>query len=417
MNIGQKSRRIAAIGILPLLAILVYPASSNASSPLVVPGSTVSFGVLAATTITNTGATTIGGTAGGNIGIAPGTAFTGAATVTTTGTIHLADAAATAAQTDLASAYANAATPTPVLLTSADLAGQVITPGVYSSSAGTFANSGALTLDAKGDANAVFVFQTASNLTTANGSIVTLVNGAQASNVYWKVGGAATLGASSNFVGNIYALNSITAETGAKIQGQLLSRTGAVNLNANTITNTAYVAPVIPGTLIIIKKVVNTYGGTAVASDFMIHVTQFGSEVAGSPVAGADGTGTTYTLAPGVYLISEGSHDGYYGTFGSTDPAIVSSLKDGLVTVVSGQVATVIRTNYQIAPAYVPTAEPTANPVPTTPPTTSTPTTTTQTGGTLPKTGSPWYNLLAIAAGLMLLGGVGLKTKKYLGNE
>ena len=335
-------------------------------------------------------------------------------TVTASGTIHIADPVAAAAQADLASAYADAGTPTPTVLTSADLAAQVITPGVYSSNAGTFANSGAFTLDAKGDANAVFVFQTASTLTTAASSTMTLVNGAQASNVYWRVGGAATLGANSTFVGNLYALNSITANSGAKVQGQLLSRTGAVNLNANTITNTAFVAPVIPGTLIVIKKVVNTYGGTAVASDFMIHVTQFGSEVAGSPVAGADGTGTTYTLVPGTYLISEGSHDGYYGTFGSTDPAIVSSLKDGLVTVVSGQVVTVIRTNYQVAPAYVPTATPTPSPVPTTPASTGTPTTTTQSGGTLPKTGSPWYNLLAIAAGLILLGGVGFKTKKVL---
>ena len=410
----QKSRRIVAIGILPLLAILIYPASSSASSPLIVPGSTVSFGVLAATTITNTGATTVGGTAGGNIGLSPGTAFMDSSTVTASGTIHIADPVAAAAQADLASAYADAGTPTPTVLTSADLAAQVITPGVYSSNAGTFANSGAFTLDAKGDANAVFVFQTASTLTTAASSTMTLVNGAQASNVYWRVGGAATLGANSTFVGNLYALNSITANSGAKVQGQLLSRTGAVNLNANTITNTAFVAPVIPGTLIVIKKVVNTYGGTAVASDFMIHVTQFGSEVAGSPVAGADGTGTTYTLVPGTYLISEGSHDGYYGTFGSTDPAIVSSLKDGLVTVVSGQVVTVIRTNYQVAPAYVPTATPTPSPVPTTPASTGTPTTTTQSGGTLPKTGSPWYNLLAIAAGLILLGGVGFKTKKVL---
>jgi len=350
--------------------------------------------------------------------LAPGSAFTGSATVTASGVQHIADATATTAQTDLATANKAVAAPTPTVRASAELASAVVTPGTYSTGSGTFANSGALTLDAQGDANVVFIFQAASTLITSAGSTMTLVNGAQACNVYWNVGSSATLGTNSTFVGHVYAMTSITANTGASVQGQLLARTGAVNLNANTITNSACATatptptatPVVPGTLIVIKHVVNTYGGTAVASDFTIHVKQYGTEVAGSPAVGADGAGHSYILAPGTYLVSETHVDGYYGTFANTDPALGGNITaDGLITITSGQVATIVRTNYEVAPAYVATPGPSASPIPATPPTPVT-----ETGGQLPKTGSPWYNLLALAGGLILLGGVGFGTKKAL---
>ncbi len=412
MKKGQKARFLTAIGILPLLAIFLAPSVSSAAGPTISQGTTTSFGVLAATTITNTGSTNVSGTAGGNIGLSPALSFPDSATVTASGTKHLGDATAAAAQADLTTAYTAVAAQTPTVLASANLAGQTITPGTYSATA-PFTNTGALSLDAKGDGNAVFIFQTASPLTTSTGSTMTLLNGAQASNVYWQVANSATLGANSTFIGHLYALNSITANSGAKVQGQLLSRLGGVALNGNTIDNVAYVAPVIPGTLVVVKKVVNPYGGTAVASDFMIHVTHNGSDVPGSPVAGASGAGVSFTLPPGDYLVSEDHMDGYYGSFGSGDPAAGNSVSTGLVTVVSGQTTTIVRTNYQVAPAYVPTPAPTTSPIP---PSSSsgTPTPTTQSGGTLPKTGSPWYNLLVLGGGLILLGGIGLGTRKAL---
>ncbi len=416
MRKANKFKVYTAIALLPLLAIFVSPASSVAAVPTINQGTTTAFGVLAATTITNTGPTTISGTAGGDIGLAPGTSFTGSTTVTASGVQHIADTAATTAQTDLVTAFNDVSAPTPTVLASSELASKVITPGTYSTGDGTFANSGALTLDAQGDANAVFIFQASTTLITSVGSTMTLINGAQACHVFWKVGSSATLGANSTFVGHIYALTSITANTGATIQGQLLARNGAVNLNANTIANSAcvtptpVVTPIANATLNVVKHVVNTYGGTAVASDFMIHVTHNGSEVTGSPSVGVDGVGHAYTLAPGTYLVSETHVDGYYGTFASTDPALGGLITaDGLITVVAGQSATIVRTNYQVAPAYVPVPAPVTNPAPATPPTPVT-----ETGGKLPKTGSPWFNLLALAAGLVLLGGVGFGTKKAL---
>lgn len=73
---------------------------------------------------------------------------------------------------------------------------------------------------------------------------MTLANGAQACNVYWRVGSSATIGVNSTFVGHVYALTSITANTGATIDGQLLARNGAVTLDTNTIRNNACVAAV-----------------------------------------------------------------------------------------------------------------------------------------------------------------------------
>ena len=78
---------------------------------------------------------------------------------------------------------------------------------------------------------------------TSSGSTMTLINGAQACNIYWQVGSSATLGTNSTFAGLIYALTSITATTGATVYGQLLARNGAVTLDNNTIVNDACITP------------------------------------------------------------------------------------------------------------------------------------------------------------------------------
>ena len=103
-------------------------------------------------------------------------------------------------------------------------------PGVYcfSSSAQL---TGALTLDAKGDSSAVWVFQMGSTLTTASNSSVVLTNGANACNVFWQVGSSATLGSKTLFVGNIFALTSITLITEAEVFGRVLARNGAVKMD------------------------------------------------------------------------------------------------------------------------------------------------------------------------------------------
>ena len=118
-----------------------------------------------------------------------------------------------------------------------DLAGQEFSPGVYTASSSLLLSSGSVTLNAEGNPNAVFIFQVGSTLITESNTSVSLVDGAQACNVFWQVGSSATLGSGTRFVGTIMASASITANTGATIHGRLLARTAAVTLEDNTITD------------------------------------------------------------------------------------------------------------------------------------------------------------------------------------
>jgi hypothetical protein len=190
-------------------------------------GTAASFAVLAGQTVTNTGPSVIAG----GIGLSPGSAVTGFPPGTVNGTIHTADAVALQAQTDLTAAYNDAAGRAASATVGAELGGQKLVSGVYTG--GTLGLTGTLTLDAQGDPNAVFVFQSASTLITASSSRVMMINGGNACNVFWQVTSSATLGTSSVFVGTVLALTSVTATTGAVIYGRLLARNGAVTLDSN----------------------------------------------------------------------------------------------------------------------------------------------------------------------------------------
>ncbi len=196
-------------------------------------GSAANYGVLAGSTVTNTGASVITG----NVGVSAGTAITGFPPgIILGGTQHSNDASAAQAQVDMFTAFTaiNAEGAT-LALTGQDLGGLTLTPGVYffSSSAQL---TGALTLNALGNANSRFDFIIGSTLTTASGSSVILENGASGSNVFWAVGSSATLGTTTSFQGNVLAFASITANTGATDPcGRLLAHTGAVTLDSNTI--------------------------------------------------------------------------------------------------------------------------------------------------------------------------------------
>ena len=196
-------------------------------------GETKNFAILAGSTITNTGSTVVYG----DIGLFPGTSFTGSANIVLDGKIYLTDTDASKAKDALVSAYNDAAGRTPVTIIATELGGQTLLPGVYASESGTFEITGKLILDAKGDKDAIFVFQIASTLVSASNSDVELINAANSCSVYWQVGSSATLGVDSNLTGRIYASESITLNNGAKVTGQLLAMTGAVTLDKNVISN------------------------------------------------------------------------------------------------------------------------------------------------------------------------------------
>jgi hypothetical protein len=189
------------------------------------------FAVLAATTITNTGATTILG----DIGVSPGTSITGFPPGTLSGVIHSGDFVSAAGQQttqllfNALQAYPSNAT------VSGDIGGQTFTPGVYTSTS-TLGITGVLTLDAGGNPNAVFIFQLGSALSTAaTNSTVVMTNGGNPGNVFWVCGSAATIGTGTTFIGTIVAQSSITVGSTAAVSGRLLALTGAVTLDDNSI--------------------------------------------------------------------------------------------------------------------------------------------------------------------------------------
>ncbi len=229
---------------LPALAALVASAcastkSENAESTQsslgVAPplGTAASFTVLGGTTVTNIGATVIGG----NLGVNPGLAITGFPPgIVVNGAVHAGDAVALQAQSDVTAAYGVlAGEACSVDLTGKDLGGLTLVPGVYcfSSSAQL---TGALVLDAQGNADAVFVFKTASTLTTASNASVHVINGGNDCAVFWQIGSSAVLGTGTDFAGSVLALTSISVATGAKVSGRVLARNGAVTMDTNAIS-------------------------------------------------------------------------------------------------------------------------------------------------------------------------------------
>jgi hypothetical protein len=148
--------------------------------------------------------------------------------------IHVGDAAAAQAQTDLVAAYNDAADQTSSGTFAGDLNGRTFDAGVYSTAA-ALGLTGTMTLDAQGNPNAVFIFQVDAALNTAAASTVRLINGAQASHVFWQVNGAAGTGASSFFSGTILAAGAITLGDGTQLTGRALAY-GTVTLANNTLT-------------------------------------------------------------------------------------------------------------------------------------------------------------------------------------
>ncbi len=204
-------------------------------------GNAQSFAVLGASTVTNTGLSVVTG----DLGLSPGTSVTGFPPGSIVGTIQKTNAIAANAQTDVTAAYTNLTSQPCNTTVSADLGGTTLTPGVYCSGS-SMGLTGTVTLDAKGDPNAVFVFKMGSTLTTASNSSVRLINGGQSCNVFWQVGSAATLGTGTKFAGNILAQTSITLTTGASADGRVLARTGAVTMDSNAVSMCSLAAATSP---------------------------------------------------------------------------------------------------------------------------------------------------------------------------
>jgi hypothetical protein len=203
-------------------------------------GTAGSFAVMATSSITSTGPVIING----DVALNPGTSQ-GIPPAQVNGTIHVDDAVAIKAQSDLLAAYNDAANrSTNSLSLVGNMGGLTFTPGLWTNStavmiSGAGANNN-VTLDAQGDPNAVFIFQAGSSLTTGTSSQVILINGAKASHIYWVVGTSATLGVTSTFEGNILAGASITINTGSVVEGNMFvgaaGGAGTATVNASMVS-------------------------------------------------------------------------------------------------------------------------------------------------------------------------------------
>lgn len=228
-----------ALCIAVLLATAATAPRASAAQPAVNLGTANAFALMAGSAVTNTGPSVING----NLGLYPGTAYGGFPPGTLNGTAHITDAVALIAQNDLTTAYNDAAGRGPATAVPADLGGLTVTGGVYEN-ASALGLTGPLTLDGQNNPDSVFIFKAGSSLTTASASTVNMINGAQACNVFWKVGSSATLGTTSTMTGTVMALTSISLNNGVTVNGRIMARNGAVTLINDTISR----VPCAPGT-------------------------------------------------------------------------------------------------------------------------------------------------------------------------
>jgi hypothetical protein len=246
----KTKQTLSAIAIISIALVTGCKKNSTTtagttSNPIVIPnqttvqatvalGAAVNFAVLGGSGITNTGATTVTG----DLGLSPGSSVGGFPPGILVGTQHVNDPIANQAKLDLTAAYNDAAgrTCTDIVTLSGNIGGLTLTPGLYKSTSSLAISSGDVTFDAKGNANAIFIIQIASTLTTTSGRKVILSGGALASNIFWQVGSSVTFGTTSVFKGTLMAMQSITFNTGASLDGKALARTGAVVMAGNAIS-------------------------------------------------------------------------------------------------------------------------------------------------------------------------------------
>jgi len=323
-----RALRIGALTGGVLIASLgsTVPSALAGSASTVDLGQASSYAVLSGASVGNTvnadGApfTTLRGDLGVNAAAQP----TGFPPGVVTGTIRV-GTTASPAYNDLVTAYNEVAGRTGGTAIAGDLAGLTLTPGLYSA-AGAVADTGTVTLDAGGDANAVFVFQIGGALNMAAGANVTLTNGAQASNVFWQVNGAAAIGANATFAGTLMALDAIAVGAGSEVNGRALALNGAISLNSNEFYSAPPTVTITGGTAAITNNSTPTISGTTdLEAPGIVTLTVAGQTLTATPSNGAWSVPSAI-LADGTYPVVASVIDGAGNTGSATQQLTIDTV-------------------------------------------------------------------------------------------
>ncbi len=245
-----------------LVPFVVLATTAHADSIL---GSADAFGILGASTVTNTGPSVVYQ----DLGLWPGNSITGFPPGVVLGTVHNNDAVAMQAQADALNGYNYlAGLSSTQNLTGQDLGGLTLDAGVY-----FFASSaqmtGTLNLDFQGLSNKMIVFQIGSTLTTASASMVNILNPGMNDQVFWQVGSSATLGTTTDFFGSIIAEQSITLNHGADINcGRAIALNAAVTMDTNNVDTGSCGEVPEPATLSLVGSGIIAAGASAWPATF-----------------------------------------------------------------------------------------------------------------------------------------------------
>lgn len=215
------------IAVLLALFLLPFSSISQTAVPLGAASPFVLYSVSGP--VGNTGVSLVTGDVGTN-----GSTSTGFGNIN--GSFHDADPASIAAMAPVNAAYISMGLQAtthamPVLIGS----GQTLVPGVHESLALTTLN-GNLFLDGLNDPNSVFVIKVNAAMNVGTGARIFLLNGAQSCNVFWKIGGALNTLPGAHLVGTFVCDGAIGLTTGSKIDGRLLSISGAIQVASTVAT-------------------------------------------------------------------------------------------------------------------------------------------------------------------------------------
>jgi Ice-binding-like/Bacterial Ig-like domain len=290
---------------------LLVPSALAASTTTVNLGTASTYAALSGASVANTVSAPSAPftTLRGDLGVVANTAPSGFPPGVVTGTINFGNGAATQAGTDAQAAYAAIAARTGGVTKPLALAGLTIMPGLYTIS-GAASNTTTLTLDGGGNPNAVFVFQVGGALAFAAGSQVVLTNGAQASNVFWQVNGAAAIGANATFAGTLIASAAVAVGNASLVNGRAFALNGALTLDDNEFYSAPPTVTIAGGSTADVNTSSPTISGTTdLVAPKVVTVTIDGQTLTATPSAGSWSVPAP-TLANGTYPVTASATDG-----------------------------------------------------------------------------------------------------------